>query len=294
LPTEKLQEAKEKAEAQFNKAKAERLETIAVEGKQLAARKTELENELGALREAMDKLQDELPALEQKVADLKAEIDSIMQGAEPVEVTSEYAQLENRQNAIRGEINELIVNNSQAVNAIQKEVVALSDAITALEQAAAKLEARESGLKRIEELKAEERSLAAEYEELERQIYLTEEFIRTKVELLEGKINSKFRMARFKLFNTLVNGGIEETAETMYNGVPYSNLNNGARIQIGLDIVRTLQAHYGFTCPVWIDNRESIVRLPEMDCQIISLIVSEKDKKLRIELAEKKEMKEVV
>lgn len=66
LPTEKLQEAKEKAEAQFNKAKAERLETIAVEGKQLAARKTELENELGALREAMDKLQDELPALEQK------------------------------------------------------------------------------------------------------------------------------------------------------------------------------------------------------------------------------------
>ena len=294
LPTEKLQEAKEKAEAQFNKAKAERLETIAVEGKQLATRKTELENELGALREAMDKLQDELPALEQKVAALKAEIDSIMQGAEPVEVTTEYAQLENRQNAIRGEINELTVNNSQAVIAIQKEVDALSDAITALEQAAARLEARKNGEKRIEELKAEERRLAAEFEDLEQQIYLTEEFIRAKVQMLEGKINSKFRMARFKLFDVQVNGALAECCETTFNGVPYSNLNNGARIQIGLDIIRTLQAHYGFACSVWIDNRESVVQIPEMDCQVISLFVSEKDKKLRIELAEREELKEVV
>ena len=59
-------------------------------------------------------------------------------------------------------------------------------------------------------------------------------------------------------------------------------------------IIRTLQSHYGFTCPVWIDNRESVVQIPEMDCQIISLIVSEKDKKLRIKLAEREELKEVV
>jgi hypothetical protein len=31
-----------------------------------------------------------------------------------------------------------------------------------------------------------------------------------------------------------------------------------------------------------------------MDCQIISLIVSERDKKLRIELAERESLKEVV
>ena len=239
-------------------------------------------------------MQDELPALEQKVAALKAEIDNIMQGAEPVESTPEYAKLSKQIEAIRAEIQELEVDNKEAVIIIQKEIDVISEDIGALEKTAAKLEAYYKGLGRIDELAAEERKLASEYEELERQIYLTEEFIRTKVQMLEGKINSKFRMARFKLFDVQVNGALAECCETTFNGVPYSNLNNGARIQIGLDIIRTLQAHYGFACPVWIDNRESVVQIPEMDCQIISLIVSEKDKKLRIELAERESFKEVV
>jgi len=294
LPTEKLQEAKEKAEAQFNKAKAERLETIAVEGKQLAARKTELENELGALREAMDKLQDELPALEQKEAALKAEIDSIMQGAQPVESTPEYAQMQERIMKIREDIANMQADSNTAIMAIQKEIDTLTYAITALEQAAARLEARKNGEKRIEELKAEERKLAAEYEELERQIYLTEEFIRTKVQMLEEKINSKFRMARFKLFDVQVNGALSECCETTFNGVPYSNLNNGARLNIGLDIINTLSEHYGFAPVVFIDNAESVVNILPTKGQQIRLIVSGTDKKLRVELAERESLKEVV
>jgi DNA repair exonuclease SbcCD ATPase subunit len=294
LPQEQLQAARDKALAQFNKAKAERLETIAVEGKQLAARKTELENELGALREAMDKLQDELPALEQKVADLKAEIDSIMQGAEPVESTPEYAKLSKQIEAIRAEIQELEVDNKEAVIIIQKEIDVISEDIEALEKTAAKLEAYYKGLGRIDELAAEERKLAAEYEELERQIYLTEEFIRAKVELLEGKINSKFRMARFKLFNTLVNGGIDPCCETTFNGVPYSNLNNGARLNIGLDIINTLAEHFGFAPVVFIDNAESVTNILPTRGQQIRLIVSAADKKLRIELAEREALREVV
>ena len=294
LPTEKLQEAKEKAEAQYNKAKAERLETIAVEGKQLAARKTELENELGALREAMDKLQDELPALEQKVADLKAEIDYIMQGAQPVESTPEYAQMQERIMKIREDIANMQADSNTAIMAIQKEIDTLTDAITALEQAAARLEARKNGLQRIEDLKAEERRLAAEYEELERQLYLTEEFIRTKVQMLEDKINSKFQMARFKLFDVQVNGALVECCETTYNGVPYSNLNNGARLNIGLDIINTLAEHFGFAPPVWLDNAESVTDILPTKGQQIRLIVSATDKKLRVELEEKEALREVV
>ena len=288
LPTEKLQEAKEKAEAQFNKAKAERLETIAVEGKQLAARKTELENELGALREAMDKLQDELPALEQKVAALKAEIDGIMQGAEPVESTPEYYQLYAKQRDLQDEIRKLEADSSLAVAKIQKEIVHINTDIFALEQAAARLETRKNGGKRIEELKADERRLAAEFEDLEQQLYLTEEFIRAKVQMLEDKINSKFKMARFKLFEVQVNGALAECCETTFNGVPYSNLNNGARLNIGLDIINTLADHYGFTPPVWLDNAESVTDILPTKGQQIRLIVSAADKKLRIELEEKK------
>jgi hypothetical protein len=247
------------------------------------------ENNLRIVTESLNTAKGYLSDMEQKEVALKADIDHVTRGAMPVESTTEYYQLNAKYRDIQDEIRKLEADSSLEVAAMQKEIDSIADGIKSLEQAAARMEARKNGLKRIEELKADERRLASEFEELERQLYLTEEFIRAKVQMLEGKINSKFRMARFKLFEVQVNGALAECCETTFNGVPYSNLNNGARIQIGLDIIRTLQAHYGFTCPVWIDNRESVVQIPEMDCQIISLIVSEKDKKLRIELIGLKE-----
>jgi len=218
-----------------------------------------------------------------------------MQGAQPVESTPEYAQMQERIMKIREDIANMQADSNTAIMAIQKEIDTLTDAITALEQAAARLEARKNGEKRIEDLKAEERRLAAEFEELERQIYLTEEFIRAKVQMLEEKINSKFRMARFKLFEVQVNGALAECCETTFNGVPYSNLNNGARLNIGLDIINTLSEHYGFAPPVWLDNAESVTNILPTKGQQIRLIVSAADKKLRVELADKGEsMKEVV
>ena len=100
---------------------------------------------------------------------------------------------------------------------------------------------------------------------------------------MEGKINSKFELAKFRLFNDQINGGVQECCEVALNGIPYHSINNAGRIQVGLDIIRTMQAYYDKICPVWIDNRESIIDLPEMPGQIISMIVSAQDKELRIE-----------
>ena len=294
LPVEQIEIAREKALADFNRTKAEKLESINAEGKRLAGVKQTMEQNLAAASEALEKAKVNLAELEQNEAALKAEIEAIMQGSQPVESTPEYVRLQKQHEELQEQIRQAQADVSTTVAAIQKEADEISGAIQALEQAQARFDARESGLKRIEDLKAEERKLAAEYEELEQQIYLTEEFIRAKVRMLEDKINSKFKMARFKLFNTLVNGGIEETAETTYNGVPYSNLNNGARLNIGLDIINTLADHYGFAPPVWLDNAESVTDILPTKGQQIRLIVSAQDKKLRVELAEKKEMKEVV
>jgi len=294
LPQEQLQEAREKALAQFNKAKAEKLEAISAEGKRLKEMKTSLEENLAYVRRELEKAKAELVELEKKEAALKAEIEAIMQGEQPVESTPEYVRLQKQHEELQEQIRQAQADVSTTVAAIQKEADEISGAIQALEQAQARFDARESGLKRIEELKAEERKLAAEYEDLERQLYLTEEFIRTKVHLLEDRINSKFQMARFKLFDVQVNGALVECCETTYNGVPYSNLNNGARLNIGLDIINTLADHYGFAPPVWLDNAESVTDILPTKGQQIRLIVSAADKKLRIELAEKKEMKEVV
>jgi DNA repair exonuclease SbcCD ATPase subunit len=289
LPQEQLQAARDKALAQFNKVKAEKLESINADGKRLKEMKTSLEEKLEIMGREIEKAKAELAELEQKESVIKTEIDNIVQGAEPVETTPEYVRLQKQHEELQEQIRQAQADVSTTVAAIQKEADEISGAIQALEQAKARFEARESGLKRIEELKAEERKLAAEFEELEQQLYLTEEFIRTKVRLLEDRINSRFQMARFKLFNTLVNGGIEECCETTYNGVPYSNLNSGARLNVGLDIINTLAEHFAFAPVVFIDNAESVVNILPTKGQQIRLIVSGTDKKLRIEVAERKE-----
>lgn len=288
LPAEKLAEAREKALAKFNLEKAERLEKITAEGKQLKEHFDRLADEILDLERKIMETRSELEAEEKTAAQLEKEIADLQQQMEHAtandrEYNKKYLEKLDLEKTISG----LKESNAGAVAEIKEEIRAIEQDIATLEQEVTKIRQREQGLKRIEELKAQERKLATEYEELEHQLYLTEEFIRAKVRLMEDRINSKFKMARFKLFNVLVSGGVEETAETMYNGVPYTNLNNGARLNVGLDIINVLTDHYGFAPPVWIDNAESVTDILQTKGQQIRLIVSEKDKKLRVEIAEK-------
>lgn len=132
-------------------------------------------------------------------------------------------------------------------------------------------------------MKAEEKTLAAEFERLEKEMYLCDLFVKTKVSLLTDRINGQFEIARFKLFNVLVNGGIEECCEITSGGVPFNGgLNSAMRTNCGLDVVRTLQRHYQIQPMVFVDNAESVTELLPMNCQMIRLVVSETDKVLRV------------
>lgn len=283
LPAEQIEKAHEKALAEFNRKKAVNLEEISALGNKYKARKDVLEVQLMSERQKLEANKEVLTDLEQKEASLKAEIDAITAESVPFEETPEFAGLNAKINAVKVEVRELEADISEAALSIQMEINEITATVHDTEQAIAKYEARENGEKRIEDLKGEERRLAAEFEELERQLYLTEEFIRTKVRFLEDSINSKFNMARFKLFDIQINGALAETCETTYNGVPYSNLNNGAKLNIGLDIINTFSRHFGFAPPVWLDNAESVTDITPTRGQQIRLIVSAQDKKLRIE-----------
>jgi hypothetical protein len=102
--------------------------------------------------------------------------------------------------------------------------------------------------------------------------------------MLTEKINSKFALVRFKLFETLVNGALSETCVCTVAGVPFEGaLNHGARVNAGLEIINTLARHFGFAPPVVIDNSESVTSLLPTVGQQIRLVVSAADKSLRIE-----------
>lgn len=295
LPAEQLQETRDKALADFNRVKAEKLEAITSEGKATKSEIESLQSENWKLQKEIQEAENQLAELQQKAEELQAEIDTLIQNTTDITENPAYIEKLKEKEALEKEIVELKADNQEAVARARSEIDAINQDIEALEDAQAKVKQYERGQQRIEELKKQERELAAEYERLEKELYLTEQFIRTKVNLLEEKINSKFQFARFKLFNVLVNGGVEECCETLYQGVPYSSaLNNAARINVGLDIINTLSDHYGFTAPIFVDNREAVTRLIETKAQVISLVVSEPDKTLRVEVEEPKKLREVI
>lgn len=136
--------------------------------------------------------------------------------------------------------------------------------------------------KKIAQYMADEKELSKEYEGKQRILYLCDEYIKTYTHLVSDKINNLFTYVEFKLFDTQINGGIQETADATYKGVPYGSLNSAAQINAGLDIINSLSKHYDKQIPIFVDNAESINDLAKTESQLITLSVS-KFKNLRIE-----------
>lgn len=278
LPPEQIEEAK----ATFNRKKAETLEQISADGKRLSAEANQLQQE-------NTELQKQIAVLEAHYKETQKEINFIQSlisiSTAPAE-SAEAKDLRLKIDGLNSAINALQEGSREAMASVQQEIDQIREQIATHERTLSMVEQRKVGEARVEELKQQERELAAEFEKLEGELYLTEQFVKTKVAMLEERINSRFKLARFKLFDTQINGGVAECCETLYNGVPYSGgLNNAARINIGLDIINTLAERYSLNAMIFVDNREAVTKLTETQAQIISLIVSEPDKTLRVEAA---------
>ena len=158
---------------------------------------------------------------------------------------------------------------------VDSKITIASEERDAIGRQLTQAERRDHVAARIKELEREQQRLAAQYEEYERQLYLTEQFVKQKVSLLEGRINERFTIAHFKLFDEQVQGGLVECCETTVDGVPFgTNLNHGARVLVGLEIIDVLQQHFDKRLPVFVDQAESVTTLPPMDCQMIRLVVA--------------------
>ncbi|MDU0329255.1 AAA family ATPase [Paenibacillus sp. 3LSP] len=283
LPAEQIQEAHAKAEAAFNRDKAQRLEQINIRGKAAKEETIRLQSENERLSQEIEGINDKLADFQSKLAAAEQELDQLRSGIQDPKSDPGYQELLREKAAIQDEIARLKESAQGEVSRLSGEISDLESRLRDLERDRFKLDAYKNAEKRIAQLEAQEKSLAAEYERLQEELFLTEEFTRSKVALLDSKINSKFKYARFRLFKEQIDGGLNEVCDTLYNGVPYDGgLNNAARINVGMDIINTLSEHYGFTAPIFIDNAEAVTQLIDTDAQVIRLIVSEPDKKLRI------------
>ena len=282
LPEDRIQEAL----ATFNRQKAETLEGITKNGKELAEQVAKLKGETEELKKQATEMQAVLEKLNDSHEALTDEIRAIREAPSPE--APEIIKLVEQKEAIEAEIELIRAGGSEAVDKATERLQTLTSIADGLTADRAKLEQCAEAEARVKELKEREKTLAKEHEKIERELHLMDLFIRTKSSLLDKQINSHFELAKFKLFDVLVNGSVVPCCETLHNGVPYSTgLNNSARINVGLDIIRTLSKHYGFSPPIFIDNAEAVVQLLPMEAQMVRLVVSAKDKKLRVETEEK-------
>jgi hypothetical protein len=76
---------------------------------------------------------------------------------------------------------------------------------------------------------------------------------------------------------------LQDCCDALVDGVPYNALNSAMQINVGLDVIQTISNYYGLRVPLFVDNAESITKLNHLDTQVVRLVVSERDKEMRIE-----------
>lgn len=219
------------------------------------------------------------------LADANAEVDLIE--SEKYEDTPEYAEFSAEIARIEAKLTEGGTDTSALKNTAQAKIDRINCELEKNHRLLMIYQANEQQRKRIADLEAEEKKLQAESEDTEYCLHLCEEFIKTKVSMLDERINAKFHNVRFRLFENQINGGIKECCDVMIPSdsglVPFSGANNAAKLNAGLEIIDTLSEFWGVQMPVFVDNAESVVRLNPISPQVIRLVVSESDPVLRTE-----------
>lgn len=287
-----IESKKEELTANFNSDKRTRLDEIIKNATSIKEEITGLNTRIDNGRTIILGLNDELNILKVRSAELKQQA---LQPKEPIEKTvadllynhAEYKQLvEDLAETEAIKLIEPVFPPQQTNDEIKNKQSSINLVIEELKKQLHNEELRQKAQGRIAELESQENVLSQQLADLEGTEFAIMQFTKAKIDATEKRINAKFDTVKFKMFDTQVNGGEVECCDTLVPGpfglVPFSDANNGARINAGIDIINSLCSHYNVYAPIFIDNRESVTRLIDSDSQIVNLIVSEQDKKLRV------------
>lgn len=279
MPEEQLETDRQKEEEKFNLKKGEDLTELKKQKDDISkdgigtAKKIQIKTEENTKTQTqIDSLQSEIEGMDKEQSVIQQEITTLQQKDA---VTDAYAVVNKQRTELQQAITVLEQSeDSQAtITKLEGEIDTLNSDIKALENAQTQIETRENNLTKIVELDKQEKDLAAEYERLSGELYLCKEFNRAKARMAEEKVNGRFKMARFEMFETQVNGDLKDICETTYNGASYSSeLNKGHRNIVGIDIINTLAEYYDFFPPIFVDDAEGTTKLPETKGQIIRLV----------------------
>ena len=275
LPAAQLQTAK----AQFDANKQKRLNDILQTANSYKESKAQAEDRLQRQQEEVQQIEAETQQKEQAIATAEASVVAIVD-------MDGYADRKNainlRIDALNADLYEMTQASAGVLGKLRMEMAEVTAQISRCMVLIGKEELLSYSRQRVEQLREDARNAAECLEAIEKMLYLIDEYSRYKTRFVEDSINGLFRIARFRLFREQANGGVEDRCDVVYDGIPYISVNNGMKINLGIDIINTLSVAYGVRVPLFVDNAESVTSLEKCDSQIIRLVVSENDKELRV------------
>ncbi|MBE6982886.1 MAG: hypothetical protein E7435_01165 [Ruminococcaceae bacterium] len=275
LPSVQLQTAK----AQFENDKQKRLADILQTANSYKESKAQAEERLAGHQEEIGQLE---AGIRQKEQDIAAAEASLVEIVDMADYAQRKSDIQARIDKLNDELYEINHSVSGLKMRLRQEMSEINGQIGVKMGIISTQNMLEYSRKRIEELREDAKNSAECLEAIEKMLFLMDEYSRYKTRFVEDSINGLFRIARFRLFREQANGGVEDRCDVAYDGVVYENLNNGMKINLGIDIINTLSQAYGVRVPLFVDNAESVTQLEKCGSQIIRLVVCEKDKGLRV------------
>jgi DNA repair exonuclease SbcCD ATPase subunit len=257
----------------FNLAKANAIKQIVAEAQDVKIKMTECVAVLDACTKKQADLAAQLTAKETYLKEVEA---SFVIEQEPSD-TPDMLALKRAIDTYKPYTPEAVCNN-----ALKQEREQLDEQIKEVEASLAKLSHIADINIRIAELSENKRALAQQIASLERVAFQIDAYEKAHIELVESRVNAKFAIVKWKMFDEQINGGLAPTCEATVNGTPYNDLNTAMKINAGLDVINALNYHFGMFAPVFIDARESIVEIIETECQVISLQVDKSFSELTV------------
>jgi len=278
---EKAEDIKREMLKNFSQSKDSRKREVSNDGKNIKTDIENLEKRMKAFEAEIEIYKNDYNSKCLELAPLQEQLGNIQVG-EFIK-TPEYLSLEKEIATLEASIKEPNTEYLDSLKADKKVKEKEIDSLKADINQKAQFEKNQIRITELEDRKTE---LGIMIADLEGQEFLCETFIKTKVDMLEDKINSMFKNVNFRLFETQINEGLKECCDVLVNGVPYSDVNTGGKINAGLDVINTLCDHYNVYAPIFIDGRESITKIIDVKSQVINLKVVE-GLKLTIEEAKK-------
>ena len=256
----------DEALSQFTKKKNEDMERVAKEG-------TKISNQIETIEEEINKLKSELGSI--KKIDIKPLEDALYdfkKTMRPFDATPFEKETSEMQ------ANLVVIPENEELNALQIKLGDINTEIISLNRELGVRDTYERGMKNIEQMQLELKTVEADIETNTRMKTLIESYQREYADIVRERVNVKFDKVVVEMTRPNKSGGLDDVCNLSLDGVANTN-NSASEIIIGCEVCEAFQQHYGLSMPLFIDKAESINEwnMPKHNGQTIILSVSDKE-----------------